>query len=250
LARGAVVVTDRYVDSSIAYQGTGRHLGVNEVTQLSRWATQGLAPDLTVLLDIAAEAGRGRRGHQSDRLEAEPDEFHTRVRDRFLHLARRAPSRYLVVDAALDAALVHDAVRERLQPMLPESPVARAERLGREEQERAETDRVAAAAAAERAEAERVVAAEAAAREQAESDERAAREQAQREQAERAAREVAERERAERERVERERAATAPVQVAEPRPVDPTMTLPVVPTPASGLDDEIFGDGPGRGGRR
>ncbi len=263
LARGAVVVTDRYVDSSIAYQGTGRHLGVNEVTQLSRWATQGLAPDLTVLLDIAAEAGRGRRGHQSDRLEAEPDEFHTRVRDRFLHLARRAPSRYLVVDASLDAALVHGAVRERLQPMLPESPAARAERLGREEQERAEADRVAAAAAAERAEAERVAAAEAAAREQAENDERAAREQARREQAEREAREVAERERverearevaererAERERVERERAATAPVRVAEPRPVDPTMTLPVVPTPASGLDDEIFGDGPGRGGRR
>ena len=84
-----------------------------------------------------------------------------------------------------------------------------------------------------------------------------AREQAEREQAERervererVEREGVERERAERERAERERAATAPVPVAEPRPVDPTMTLPVVPTRPSGLDDEIFGDGHGRGGRR
>ena len=239
LARGAVVVTDRYVDSSIAYQGTGRHLGVNEVTQLSRWATQGLAPDLTVLLDIAAEAGRGRRGQQGDRLEAEPDEFHTRVRERFLHLARRAPSRYVVVDATLDPVLVQAAARDRLQQMLPESPVARAARLVREEQVRA----LAAAEAAERAES---VAREQVEREQVER-ERAERERAERERAER---ERVERERVERERVERERAATAPVPVAEPRPVDPTMTLPVVPTRPSGLDDEIFGDGHGRGGRR
>jgi dTMP kinase len=188
LVRGAIVVTDRFADSSVAYQGSGRDLGVAEVGQLSRWATQGLVPDLTVLLDVDPAVGRGRRGDEHDRLEAEPDDFHARVRARFLDLARRAPSRYLVVDAALPVEAIQELVRERLQQVLPESPVARAEREAREAREAAE--------AAERA---RVEAEEKARRE--------AEERARREAEEKARREAEEKARQEAERLARERAA-------------------------------------------
>jgi dTMP kinase len=122
LERGAVVVTDRYVDSSVAYQGAGRELDGDEVAQLSRWATQGLVPDLTVLFDVSPETGqrrRGGRGRGEDRLESEPDEFHARVRDRFLELARRHPRRYLVLDAELGADELAEQVRRRLTGVLP-----------------------------------------------------------------------------------------------------------------------------------
>jgi dTMP kinase len=98
LDRGAVVLTDRYVDSSLAYQGAGRILDVDEVRQLSTWATEGLTPDLTVLLDLDPAIGLARVG-DPDRLEAEPLEFHRRVRAMFLELAAAQPQRYLVVDA-------------------------------------------------------------------------------------------------------------------------------------------------------
>jgi dTMP kinase len=98
LARGAVVLTDRYLDSSLAYQGAGRTLDVEEVRQLSTWASEGLVPDLTVLLDLDPEVGLARAG-DPDRLEAEPLEFHRRVRLLFLDLAAAEPQRYLVVDA-------------------------------------------------------------------------------------------------------------------------------------------------------
>lgn len=114
LERGAVVLQDRYLDSSVAYQGSGRPLDPQDVRGLSVWATEGLLPDLTVLLDVDPAAGRRRRGGTEDRLEREADDFHTRVRERFLALAGDAPSRYLVVDAAQDrdaiAAQVRDAV--------------------------------------------------------------------------------------------------------------------------------------------
>src|SRR3954471_12075845 len=151
LERGAMVVSDRYADSSVAYQGSGRHLGVAEVGQLSRWATQGLAPDLTVVLDVDPAVGRTRRGDEHDRLEAEPDDFHARVPARFLELARNAPSRYLVVDASLPPERIHELVRERLQQVLPESPVARVEREAREAREAAEAAERARVAAEERA---------------------------------------------------------------------------------------------------
>ena len=168
LERGAVVVTDRYIDSSVAYQGSGRDLGAAEVAQLSRWATGGLEPDLTVLLDVAPDVGRDRRQGADDRLEAEPDEFHSSVREQFLQLARRAPSRYLVLDAAGQPDELARAVVTRLAPLLPESPVARVareQRLAREQAaQRAEEERVQAAmqrladdrSAAERAEVERL----------------------------------------------------------------------------------------------
>ena len=100
LDRGAVVVGDRYVDSSIAYQGAGRDLDAVEVASISRWATEGLVPDLTVLLDVDPATGRSRRGTEHDRLEAEPTAFHERVRQHFLDLAAAAPQRYLVLDAS------------------------------------------------------------------------------------------------------------------------------------------------------
>lgn len=113
LARGAVVITDRYIDSSIAYQGFGRGLDVEEVTRASAWATGGLLPDLTLLLDLPPEDGlrraRGRSG-RVDRLEAEAIDFHTRVRQAFLSLAAADPARYAVIDASGAPDQVADGV--------------------------------------------------------------------------------------------------------------------------------------------
>ncbi len=214
LDRGAIVVTDRYVDSSVAYQGAGRDLGSDEVAQLSRWATAGLVPDLTVVLDLPPELARARRGQGPDRLEAEPDDFHDRVRERFLELARSEPRRYLVVNAASVPAHVQEQVRERLAPMVPESPLMRAERERREAEEQArqaEEQRQAEEAArrqaaeeaarreaeeAARRQAEEDAARQEAARRQAEED--AARREAARRQAEETARRLAEEETARR----------------------------------------------------
>jgi dTMP kinase len=114
LARGAVVVSDRYVDSSIAYQGAGRALDPGEVARLNTWATDALLPDLTVLLDLDPEVGHARFATPADRLESEPLEFHRRVREGFLRLAGEDPARYLVVDATEPTELVHEIVRARV----------------------------------------------------------------------------------------------------------------------------------------
>ncbi len=100
LARGALVVSDRYVDSSIAYQGAGRGLDPADVQQLSAFATGGLRPDLTVLLDLDPAVALARSAQARDRLESEPLDFHARVRAAFRGLAARQPERYAVVDAA------------------------------------------------------------------------------------------------------------------------------------------------------
>ncbi len=100
LARGSVVVTDRYVDSSITYQGAGRELGRDEITALQHWAVGGLLPDLTIVLDVTPEVGRERRGDVHDRLESEADAFHSAVRRGYLELAAADPERYLVLDAS------------------------------------------------------------------------------------------------------------------------------------------------------
>ena len=122
LERGAVVLTDRYVDSSLAYQGAGRALRVEEVARLSGWATGGVRPDLVVLLDIDPSVGlaRARDTGAPDRIEAESLAFHTRVRESFLTLAAAAPDRYLVLPADKPAELVAAAVRSRLARALPE----------------------------------------------------------------------------------------------------------------------------------
>jgi dTMP kinase len=120
LRRGAVVVTDRYVDSSLAYQGAGRGQPLQDVERLNRWATGGLVPDLTILLDLPPAAGLGRRARSADRLEAEPTEFHERVRAGFRALAQAAPERYLVLDATRPAAELSQEIQERVQEMLPD----------------------------------------------------------------------------------------------------------------------------------
>lgn len=124
LRRGAVVLSDRYVDSSLAYQGAGRELERDDVARLSRWATEGLVPDLVVVLDVDPAVGlaRARAGGAPDRIEAESLAFHQRVRDGFLDLAEQAPERYLVVDAERPVDAVQAVLRERLAPLLPELP--------------------------------------------------------------------------------------------------------------------------------
>ncbi|HEY0002822.1 MAG TPA: dTMP kinase [Actinoplanes sp.] len=121
LARGAVVVSDRYVDSSLAYQGAGRTLPVPEISWLSSWATGGLKPDLVVLLDVDPGVGLGRvdsRGQGTDRLESESRSFHERVRYAFLDLAAADPRRYLVLDAARPPDEIGTAVQARLANIL------------------------------------------------------------------------------------------------------------------------------------
>jgi|TARA_B100000780_G_scaffold226598_1_gene165806 dTMP kinase len=121
LARGEVVIQDRYLDSSVAYQGAGRVLGRDEIRDLSLWATGGLLPDLTVLLDLDPEAARARLDAADkpfDRLEAERDEFHARVRAEYLALAAAEPERFLVLDASLPAGEIAEAVRARVTALL------------------------------------------------------------------------------------------------------------------------------------
>lgn len=124
LARGAVVISDRYVDSSLAYQGAGRTLPVDEVSWLSSWATGGLKPDLVVLLDVEPMAGLARaaaRGAGTDRLEAESLDFHERVRDAFLDLAAADPKRYLVLDGSAPVDQLAAAVAQRVGGMLTDA---------------------------------------------------------------------------------------------------------------------------------
>ncbi|MDF4254264.1 dTMP kinase [Streptomyces sp. WMMB303] len=130
LERGAVVLSDRYVDSSVAYQGAGRDLSPAEIARINRWATDGLVPHLTVLLDVAPETARERFTEAPDRLESEPAEFHQRVRSGFLTLAAADPARYLVVDAGQEPENVTTAVRHRLDQVLP---LSEAEKKAQEE---------------------------------------------------------------------------------------------------------------------
>jgi dTMP kinase len=121
LERGDVVIQDRYIDSSVAYQGAGRVLDPEAVRRLSEWATEGLRPDLTILLDLDADAARGRLDEartRYDRLEAEASEFHDRVRSAYLSLAASEPERFLVVDAALPVEEIAAAIRARVARLL------------------------------------------------------------------------------------------------------------------------------------
>jgi len=120
LERGAVVVTDRYVDSSLAYQGAGRQLPVSEIESLNRWATGGLTPDLTIVLDLPAVTGLSRRLSSADRLESEPVDFHQRVRSGFLSLAAAEPGRYLVLDAERSESEVSRDIQLRVRELLPD----------------------------------------------------------------------------------------------------------------------------------
>jgi dTMP kinase len=121
LERDAVVLQDRYLDSSVAYQGAGRVLDAGEIRELSLWAAEGLLPDLTVLLDLDQAAARVRLDAartRFDRLEAERGEFHERVRQAFLALAHAEPDRFLVVDAARPREEIADVIRTRAAQLL------------------------------------------------------------------------------------------------------------------------------------
>jgi dTMP kinase len=111
LQRGDVVVCDRYIDSSVAYQGAGRNLGPQAVLELNLWATDGLRPDLTVLLDVEPAEGRSRRtAGAEDRLESEPDAFHAGIRSAFLDLAGARPDHYVVLGATGSPEDIHRAI--------------------------------------------------------------------------------------------------------------------------------------------
>ncbi|MFF7967508.1 dTMP kinase [Streptomyces sp. NPDC007903] len=189
LERGAVVISDRYIDSSVAYQGAGRDLSPTEIARINRWATGGLVPHLTVLLDVPPEVARERFTEAPDRLESEPAEFHARVRAGFLTLAAADPGRYLVVDAGQEPEGVTSVIRHRLDTVLPLSEAEiKAQEEARKKAEE-EARRKAELEAARKAEEERVAREreEQLARLRAEEEERKRREleEAQRREAER-----------------------------------------------------------------
>ncbi|WP_409470537.1 dTMP kinase [Streptomyces sp. HC307] len=209
LERGAVVISDRYIDSSVAYQGAGRDLSPTEIARINRWATHGLVPHLTVLLDVSPEAARERFTEAPDRLESEPAEFHTRVRSGFLTLASSDPGRYLVVDAGQEPEAVTTVIRARLDQMLPLSEAEvkaqeEARKKAEEEARRKAEEEAARKAEEERLERERQAQLE---RLRAEEEERKRREleEAQRREAERQAEEARQRAEEARRRAEEER---------------------------------------------
>jgi len=121
LARGEIVLQDRYLDSSVAYQGVGRELEADEIRGLSLWAAEGLLPDVTVLLDLDVTIGRSRLDESRtryDRLEAEAAEFHARVREAYLALAAAEPERFLVLDATLPVDELAALIRSRVSAAL------------------------------------------------------------------------------------------------------------------------------------
>lgn len=119
LEAGSIVVQDRYIDSSVAYQGAGRVLDAEEVRGISVWATEGLTPDLTILLDLDPAIGRARiAGGVYDRLEEEKGDFHDRVRAGYLALAAAEPQRFLVLDATRDRDDLETEIRDRVSALL------------------------------------------------------------------------------------------------------------------------------------
>jgi dTMP kinase len=121
LERGEVVVQDRYFDSSVAYQGAGRVLSEDEVRDLSLWATESLMPQLTVVLDIPSDIARQRRDNDNrvfDRLEAEADDFHERVRQAYHRLADAEPDRFLMIDGQRPIDDIHAEVVSRVSALL------------------------------------------------------------------------------------------------------------------------------------
>jgi dTMP kinase len=121
LERGEVVITDRYLDSSVAYQGVGRALKAEDVRAISMFAVEGLLPDLTILLDLDASAAAERRnttGEAPDRLEREKIEFFEAVRQAFLDMAAAEPNRWLVIDARQSVEAMQEQIRSRVSQLL------------------------------------------------------------------------------------------------------------------------------------
>ncbi len=120
LSEGKVVVCDRYIDSSVAYQGWARGLGEQDVLTLNVWATQGLFPDLVLLLHLEPEAGLLRSLDEPDRIEMESGEFHAKVADAYLRIAEEHPERFVLIDADRPPEQVHESVREAIERVLRE----------------------------------------------------------------------------------------------------------------------------------
>lgn len=121
LERGEIVIMDRYLDSSVAYQGFARELGADDVRSISLWATEELLPDLTVLLDVDEDTGRDRlleARTRYDRLEAEERDFHARVRAAYLEIAATEPTRFLVLDASTAIDELAAAIRTRVSSLV------------------------------------------------------------------------------------------------------------------------------------
>ncbi|MFY9262576.1 MAG: dTMP kinase [Arcanobacterium sp.] len=127
LERGAIVITDRYLDSSVAYQGAARDLPRDEVRDLSLWAVQNLLPELTIVVDASVAVAKRRVGDQLDRMEAEGDSFQDRVRTQFLELADQDPGRFVVVDGERAIDAVAAEVQQIVGPYLGQFGVAPAE---------------------------------------------------------------------------------------------------------------------------
>jgi len=118
LAEGKVVICDRYIDSSLAYQGWARGLGEADVLSLNVWATQGLFPDLVILLHVEPELGHARSDEDPDRMESEGGSFFAKVTDAYLRIAEEHPERFVVIDGARDPATVADEVRAAIERAL------------------------------------------------------------------------------------------------------------------------------------
>ena len=119
IARGDVVISDRFMDSSVVYQGMGRGLGPTDVLGLNMWATGNLRPDLTIVLDVESSSGLDRIGDK-DRIEQASAEMHSKVRQGFLQLAMSDPDRYLVVDGSQSVETIAAEVLERVEELLRE----------------------------------------------------------------------------------------------------------------------------------
>ncbi|MEY4425032.1 MAG: hypothetical protein RJB56_659 [Actinomycetota bacterium] len=121
LERGEAVITDRYLDSSVAYQGVGRDLNAEDVRAISMFAVENLLPDLTILLDLEAGAAMARRsktGEEPDRLERERVEFFEAVRQAYLAMAKAEPQRWLIVDASQSVDQMQQQIRSRIDQVL------------------------------------------------------------------------------------------------------------------------------------
>lgn len=118
LRRGQTVVSDRYIDSSLAYQGTARQIGLEGVKNLNEWATNDLYPDITFLLDMPASLALGRLTAAPDRIESEPASFHEKVREAFIMLSRVYPGRFVILDGTKDKDEIHREIMGRLAKMI------------------------------------------------------------------------------------------------------------------------------------
>lgn len=118
--KGKIVICDRYVDSSVVYQGYARELGIDRVESINAYATQGTVPNMTILLDLPAEIGLARKKNQKalDRLELQADSFHLKVNEGYKILAKRHPERIVCVDATQSIEAIHAVIVKAIEDKL------------------------------------------------------------------------------------------------------------------------------------